>query len=467
MTIGVSSIGVSLDSRMGGGGSAIVFPAGIPWDDTIVPRSALHVVDPGGDFAATGSCDLSPEQVFDSMSTARSAPANTYYMGAGGNDGNSGLTTGLKKASMAGCIIAGNATGQPYKVIPDGIEYFRNLGSMSTLPTQDIAIIPATGRMVSGVFDTFTTALDGTYTNCYSVTIGGVDRVTNRLVQNAYGNNVDYVLFSTAAALNSATITADSYAYEGGKLYMRMLAATQPTPTNTRVYRTSVPFFKWTAEVNVYLENIDGEGGQLGVFEYTRSAAATKKCVFVSKNCTAKYGGGNVNTGSRGFSIDGMRGLAYLYNSTANANATDGLNFHDVQLNGLQRLTINCVANDNGRGTAASCNGLTDHEDVVGIDIAGQYLGNHGGSVRPIANTKTLNIGTMATDLGDLSDGTNAAFQCDGGGTAVQYNDRTKTPNASGKNAYAASTTATIHKKNVAATAGTSGGSGTIDNNWP
>lgn len=461
--LGLTQLGLGLGSNNGSGGG-ILFPSGLGWNGAIVPTSALSVFDPGGDNAATGFCSLTPEQVFDSISTARSAPTTTYYMGAGGNDGNSGLNTGAKKASLASCITAGNATAAPYKVIPDGIEYFRNLGSMSTLPTQDIAIVPASGRMVSGIFDTFTTALDGTFTNCYSVTIGGVDRVVNRTTLNTYGDGVDYAFYATPTALDGATLTTDGYAYSGGKLYMRRLDTTQPTTTNTRVMRTTVPFWKSTAEINVYIENIDGEGGQVGTFEYTRSIAATKNCVFVAKNCTSKYSGGQTNTGARGFSIDGMRGLAYLSGCTANGAATDGFNFHDVQLNGLQRLTVNCIGNDNGRGTAASCNGLTDHEDVIGIDLAGQYLGNHGGSVRPIANTKTLNVATMATDLGDLSDGTNAAFQCDGGGTAEMWCDRTKAPNASGKNAYAVSTTAKIHKRNVAATLGTSGGSGTIDN---
>lgn len=215
--------------------------------------------------------------------------------------------------------------------------------------------------------------------------------------------NKDFAKLADAATLNSTTpTTADLWATDASKIYIRRVDGAVPTPTNTRLYRSGVALFAFSTAVNVYVEGIDGEGGNsAATFDYRLTAASALKRVFVAKNCSAKYAGGVVNTASRGFGIESLKGLAYLYGCEGSACATDGINFHDAQANGLQALTVNCSGTDNGRGFSTSNNGHTGHETVVGIDLAGYYPNNRGGSCRWVNSSKVLYTGTYSSDLGD------------------------------------------------------------------
>lgn len=468
--LGLTQLGLGLGSNNGIGGG-ILFPSGLAWDGSIVPTSALSVFDPGGDNAATGFCSLTPEQVFDSQSTARSAPTTTYYVDIPGNgsDANPGTSPAAKLATVSSAITKANATGQSAKIIIDPGDRSRAQSAGGVQSTVDLAIVCSdpNSRVGLGTWDSLAMTLDATFTNCYSMTLANADRVTNRLTQNAYGSNTDHTRHATATALNGATLTNDGYTIDTGKLYIRRLDGTQPTNTNTRVYRTGVDQLRFRAEVNVYLENIDANGGQFAPILYDKNVLPVNAKVLVCKNVTAKYGGGDIQTGARGFGVDGLKGLAYFYGCTTLANVTDGFNGHDTVGTGtVQILTVNCVGNDNGRGSNSSCNGITCHETVKMIDIAGQYLGNHEGSVRHVGTSKMLLVGTMSTDLGNLATpSSNSAFWVDGAaGAAEMWCDRTKAPNASGKTSYEATTPGLLHKRNVAATLGVTGGSGTIDN---
>lgn len=416
---------------------------------------------------ASGSAGTTPEAMFDLYSTARSAPANTYYIGAGGSDANNGLSPGAKKQSVSSAITAANATGQPAKFVLDGMEFARSIATGGTIPTVDCYFTTASGRANLGTFDNFGTfALDATFTNCYSLALTNIDRLCNRLVQNAYGNNADFTKVADATTLNGTTpTTSDLWATDATKVYIRRVDGAVPTPTNTRLYRAAVSLFKITSAINVFFENIDAEGSSTNAtFDYQLSAVSALRRVFVAKNCTAKYAGGTVNTAARGFGVDSMKGLAYLYGCEGSANATDGINFHDTQASGLQFLTVNCSGKDNGRGTNSSCNGHTSHDTCIGIDIAGNYPNNRGGSVRHVNSSKVLLAGTYSSDLGDIALGgatSPTAYEVDN--TATMWCDRTKDGMVGGQIGYLAGTGTTIHKRNVHASAGSSGGGGTID----
>jgi hypothetical protein len=76
-----------------------------------------------------------------------------------------------------------------------------------------------------------------------------------------------------------------------------------------------------------------------------------------------------------------------------------------------------------------------------------------------------LLAGTYSSDLGDIALGgvtPPTAYEVDN--TATMWCDRTKDGMTGGQQAYAASGAGTtIHKRNVHASAGASGGTGTID----
>lgn len=481
MTIGVSSIGVALDVRRaaGGGSGAVFIPAGLGLDATYGFNPYLN--DPGGMLTAIGDAGVAPEAVFDSKSTARSAPVTTYYHDPSrpDNSGN-GLTLGTAKQTLSACITLGNASGQPYLIYTEGVENFRATGPAGTDPTQDCAIVARTGHALFGTHDNFTlpTKTDPTYTNLYVGTLANVNRLVNRLVQNTDGNNVDYAVYSAAThgSLTAALVAANASTgidvlvvdSGGGKWYAIRADGAQPTPTNSRLYRSAVTLFNFQSNVNIYLENLDAEGSSPIVV--TRSVQQTVSKVFVCKNVSAKYGGGVVDIGSRGFSIYNFKGMAYLYNCTAMANATDGFNFGDSVASGLQFVVVNPIANDNGRkfdqsgSTNQSCNGVTAHNGAVGMIIGGTALRCHGGAARFINTVKVLLSGLRANDLGDVVFGgtiTPTAFQADN--SCEMWCDRTKADVAANDNSYVVTTGAIQHMRNVYASPGTMSGAGTRD----
>jgi hypothetical protein len=454
---------------------SVYLPAGFGFDTVSFPINP-KIYDPGALAFATGDAGITPEALFDLFSTARSAPATTYYVGAGGSDANNGLSAGAKKATLGGTVTAANATGQPAKIITDGggFEFTRTLGFNGVSPSVDLYITTALGRSTFGMFEASSVytpfALDATYTNCYKITLANADRVTNRLVQNAYGWNRDFTNYASAAALNAATLTNDGWVIDTGALYIRRLDGAVPSYANTRIYRASgVNNFKITQAINLFVENLDGEGGSNGVFDYQMSVKQTTTKVFVAKYCTARYGGGIANTDCKGFAVNGMKGLMYVYGCDGSANATDGINPHDTVASGQQVLAVNCSGSDNGRGSASSCNGITAHEDVVVLDLAGNYQNNRGGSVRASGTgggSKVLCAGTYSTDLGDTGLGGATgptSFFADTGCT--MWCDRTKAGLASGGSnaAYVAVTGTSLHKRNARTAGAPDGGGGTID----
>lgn len=457
---------------------AVFIPAGLGFDAASFPITPT-INDPGGMALATGDAGITPQAMFDLFSTARSAPDITYFVGPAGtgSDSNNGTSAGTPFATIGKAITAANAGSFKALVkIANGgaTDFFRALGPAGAIPANDIAFTATGGRITTGTFDNFGTfTLDATLTNCYSLALTSIDRVCNRLVQSAfktYGvfTNTDHTKTVDATTLNATTpTTADLWATDATKIYIRRVDGAVPTPTNTRIYRGSVSLFKFTTAVNVYMENIDAEGGDtVGTFNYLLAAQSALKRVFVANNCSAKYAGGVINTSAKGFGIDGMHGLAYLYGCEASANATDGINFHDNVASGLQWLTVNCSGTDNGRGTSQSNNGHTGHETATGIDLAGYYPNNRGGSVRHIIATKSLFAGTYSTDLGDVTMGGTVpptAFQVDNAST--MWVDRTKAPMPGGQNAYMSTTGAIMHRRNAKSGPGSiTGGAGTIDN---
>lgn len=386
-----------------GAASAVWVPPGLGF---AAPLARFTAVEGGTRSPMLVTYEKTPEELFDEVSTARTAPVTTYYVGKGGLDSNDGLTWGARKLNISPAIIAGNATGQPFRVLVGTGEYNRTAAFQAVSPTQDCAIIAYRGAVVTGTFDDMVGfAIDATHTNCHSFTVGAVDRVCNRLALNDYGLNTDLTLYATAAALNAVaagSLGPGGYAYEGGKLYIRRADGAVPHPTNSRFYRTSVKGFVLTQPVNLFLKGITFEGGQVGAVECTIPSTATASRI-VATDCRFLYGGGNVNINGRSLCVDGIRGLAAFFDCEASAARTDGFNFHNTAGNAPEHLTVRCRAYDNGRGNSTSCNGITGHSGTKGVDIGSRFEGNRGGTVRMNTASMLLVGSYVANDLGDGS----------------------------------------------------------------
>lgn len=367
--------------------------------------------DPHGDVGIT------PEALFDLFSTARSAPANTYYVDvATGNDSTGDGTSGNKWKSIHKIVTAANATGSPAMGIITAGNYPKAnnpSNANAVLPTVDIAYIATGGRVVCGTWDDFSApSADGTQANTYSYSVSNVNRVSDRKVLDRFGNYTDLTLVGSAAICN---ITPNSYYTDGSTLYIRRGDGAAVTNSNTRVFRSTVGNVKITSPVSVFFggataaDGFDFEGGNsTGVLHYGPSSTpATNKAV-VASNCSFKYAGGANETSATAVAINSVHGIAAFFNCRADGDWTDGFNCHNTTSATAvpHFMTVNCSGTDNGRGAAQSCNGFTVHEDVTALDVAGVYRNNRGGTVRCINTSKTFLAGTViVNDLGDIAQG--------------------------------------------------------------
>jgi hypothetical protein len=453
-------------------------PSLLGWDNTNYPISFV-VREPMASGRSVATPSALPGTVFDAVSTARTSPGATFYVDVStGADVNAG-TQGAPFKSIGKAVGAANTAGVPTRIFVAAGIYSRvnnpwYNGGTATYPLVDVAFVATGGRVVTGTFDSITTwALDTTYTSCYKATVSSANRVVDIGNPNRRGNGTDLIHVTTAAECQG---TPDSWVIVGGVLYVNRRDRAVIANANTRVYRPTTRCFKIQNSVNVFIggasgnDGFDCEGsGDGGVLEAVIPAGQTAKKILAVENCTFRYGGGLTDYNAKGVGVDSWNGLVYLYNCRADSNQTDGFNAHNFNANpACKLLTVNCTAVDNGRPGqgSTSCNGWTTHEDVIGIDAAGYYGDNHGGTIRCIDNTKSWLIATVAeNDIGDVFFGgviPPTAFRVD---TAARFwCDRTRAIMPGGGYGYVAQTVGTaIHQRDVWPSSAPAQGPGLID----
>lgn len=460
-----------------GSAQAATIPAGLGWD-AAYPLS-ISLTDLPGTSRGFGAVDKTPEQLFDAVSTARTAPGATFYVATGGSDANNGTTSGTPVKSIWKAIEKANTANVPSKILVGPGTYYRSNNIWSTgatgYPTVDIALIADGGRVITGSFDAAgTPTKDATHTNTYSWAVANCNKVVDMANLDRHGNFTELKYVPTAAECN---VIPNSWALVSGTLYVNRADRQAVTTATTRIYRPATNGVALRKAVNFYMGGTSGndgwdvEGGnQIGVFDITVNPANnpyTGKFVCVVKNSTFKYGGGATDIYTRAVSVEGWNGLAAFFNCRGDAAQTDGFNFHNVYAAAsMNVLTVNCTGYDNGRYPQPSCNGWTAHEDVKGIDVAGHYVDSHGGTVRNINTSRMLAVGTWcAGDFGDVPYGGSVpptAFRMDD--SAQLWADRTKATGAAGGYGYfTGSGTAAIHRRNAWPTPSPDHGAGTFD----
>jgi hypothetical protein len=456
------------------GRTPCIIPSGLDWASSLIPSLAINLP---GQPGMPGSVSITPEAAFDLVSTARATPTNTFYVNKNtGSDSNPG-TEGSPFWSMDKANVAATAASGTSRVYVAAGVYARNqMPCYQAYLTKDIAWIATGGRVVCGAFDTFTApTLDATYTNCYSWALTNVGRVVDLVGHTRYGTHVEFLNVPTAAACN---ITPNSWALVSGTLYVNRADRAAVTTANTRVYRSSgnAPLYA-SSPVNVYLggqnpgDGFDFEGAPNEVVGLVMGSASTTAKVVAARDCTFSFAGA-VGTTARVIHIDALPGLVYMHGCRFDAGMSDGLNLRNSKASGRTYvLTVNCSGYDNGRpsSSASSCNGWTTHDDVYGIDVCGDYWGNHGGSVASVNTAKALIAGTrIRDDYGDLvlsSTGTlppTAVYVRD---TAEFWCDRVVADMPAGTQAFASLTAGTskIHRRDCPPSRGMLVATGTND----
>jgi len=426
-------------------------------------------------MAPYGSVGITADALFDLFSTARSAPANTYYADAAkADDTGNGLTAGTAKKSIHACVTLGNASGAPFKVIVAAGSYPRanNISNgNSVFPTQDCFFVASAGRVVTGTWDDFANlTADATYTNTYSVATSNINRVVDRLASDRYGNMLDLMNVSSPAICNR---TPNSWHYDGTKLYINRADGVLVTNANTRYYRSSTGNAKITANINIGFSVADAssmwafEGGNTSAcLNYSAPSLASSFKIVLANKCTFQYAGGVNDTGAAGVKIDNLHGVAAFFECEADANYSDGFNIHRSSVTGAKShmVTVNCTAYDNGRAPSTSNNGWTSHEDCVGLDVAGIYRNNRGGTFRSINTTLSWFVNPIVRDdQGDLTQGGAqwpAAWVAND--TAKYWIDSPVYDMPATGMVYNASATATIYYRNAPPPRSTLTGAGTV-----
>ncbi|WP_294978337.1 hypothetical protein [uncultured Microbacterium sp.] len=448
-------------------------PAGLGWDSTFSITPTLS--DAFGPVGVVGDCGYTPEALFGRYSNALTAPATTLYVDrAAATDTADGSSWANAIQSLKRAVDLVNAATGPVLVYVKGGIYERTLSFYygSVTINAEVAFVAVGGRVVTGTFDLFTSSTpDGTYANCYTLSVANCDRVLDTATPNRFGNHTELTQVASAALCNA---TPGSWFLTGSTLYIHRADGSAITTTNTRVFRNQTQNFYVNSPKHLYIGGagrgygFDFEGATNGaVVVLANPGSTTTVAAAVIVNSTAKYGGGAINTGVNGFGYSSWNGIVAFFNCGADANASDGFNGHNAQGNPKAfGLTVNCSARDNGRGSQQSCQGLTIHEDMKWVDIAGWYERNRGGNIRNINSSKMYCLGTLLRDdLGDLRIG--GAMPPTGvrlDDTAEGWFERVKIDQPRGQAAWATGTsTAKIHRRSCLAVAQQDTGPGVFD----
>jgi hypothetical protein len=338
----------------------------------------------------------------------------------------------------------------------------------------DLALVAYGGRVNTGTWDEFSApSADATYTNCYSFSVAGADRVVDRVNLNAFGNYTEFLNVGTPALCNT---TPNSWCLSAGTVYINRADHAAVTNANTRLYRNATEALLLKAQKNIYVGAADADSGfdfegcynSGGVVTLLNTAPGATRNLAVFENCTFSQGGGAGNTTARAVSVESWNGVVAMFNCHATAAQTDLFNIHNTYASPTppHLLLVNCTGIDAGRGANQSNNALTAHEDAVLIALGGQFDETRGGMVRCIGSSKTLLAGArLRNDRGDLAlGGSFRPTAVSAADTAQIWCDSIDIDMAAGARAYCTEAAgAAVHRRNCAPAPQPDVGPGTFD----
>jgi hypothetical protein len=381
-------------------------PAGFNWPFALYPLVVRRV-------NGVVTTDFNPEAYV----RAELAGPSFFVNGSTGNNANPGTLAQPVKSIWKGTQLA-NATGVPCNVLVAWISggYSRADGfsnASTTVPnTVPIAYI-ATGAPYpakGGIIDvwvgdnnlTWSGTTDATYTTLYTATRSNVSQIINPTVLDAYGDPVMGTQYADAASAHAAS--GNAWAQVGTLVYAKWAGGAPVTNANTHALLKATPnFVQDGTSKSVYLKGFNFHGGANGAVAFTAAANMN----FIAVNCSAGYAG-DAATNVNAFKLDFMTGLCALVNCIGTNAEADDINGHWTPggTPGLYPLTIGCIGRNAGRDTVLSCNALTFHDNIIAIDIGGEYYRSYGANVIPINGCQLWCVGTNSHDaFGDISHG--------------------------------------------------------------
>lgn len=377
-------------------------PNGFAWDFALHPITVTRQVN------GTVTTNLDPKSKVNA--TIFSGPA--YYVTQGATNTGDGLTEATAVGSMAVALkkLNDNAgtTGGRMIVKGDLFDMSSSIndpgntnGLTGIRPAKHVGVIgvlgsggkkPVFGPVRLGL--AFTASGNGSWNVVRSLTA----RVLDLLSVDANGDYAEIPLRADAAtveASNGYYQYPSTDATNANVLKIKRQDGAKPDDTNTRVLLSSDAFHVGTGNFDVYMENMEIQGGQHGL----RAIGGTRNIVCV--DTVSKYAGGPAAPGGSAFNMASLGAGSFVgyFRCVAARAAQDGF----TTTGDFYSLTVDCKGRDNGMAGSTSNNGLTQHLTMRGIDLGGEYYRNAGGNVRNIDDTIIWAPNTYAhDDRGDV-----------------------------------------------------------------
>lgn len=366
-------------------------------------------------FTRRGASNRTPLEIFNSFSTAYTAPAGVFHVDvAAGSNTNNGLTQGtafksiykaqqsLAALGSAGGIIHVYNTGHYNRA--DNF-YGSSAAAQCTVPTLFIA---HGGVIDTSTAESITWTADATFTNTYTSSItaadwsGVYDMAAYNSRNRGYG---ELQLVGSAAICNR---TPGSYFITGTTLYVNRADGAAPTNVNTRACRGVFNFRVNSALPSVAFigaEPGDGWGflggpNNAGSFAYLPLQALPKPAQLM---CVVAD---NVRTqgGFHGFSVNSTYGLVYLKDCGGTGAQEDIFNLHNNKGDINDIVAINPWGRNAGKPGHLSNQIWTQHDNANcrAIVIGADFDDAAGGLVRNIGGSKLQIVyPTLGSDRGD------------------------------------------------------------------
>ncbi|MFG1370683.1 hypothetical protein V5F32_00740 [Xanthobacter oligotrophicus] len=388
--------------------SEVTLPAGLGWGASPYPITGVGYRNVAGVRKGYVS-GYSPWAAAEYQST-RNGPQ--IYMSLTGSDSTGAGTSGSPYATPSKAITVANAGGQPATVWVPGNLYQRNanggwLGAV--MPTVPICFMAYGGIVQMGSIDNYTWTVNGTYSNVHQTARSNAASVYDPSQRDRFGNAV---MYRQVTSLARCAAIPGSWYTDNVTVYVNPFDDTAVTNYNASIYikgdtwdfafgaNPQHLFFDAADEISSW----DMRGCRIRV-RGSAYGAAPKTVAMRRVSC--RYGGFSTTDYWNAFGTDNWWGLVWFEECYGARAAVDCFNFHNtLATKPLFAVTLNCTGRDPGVFGAISSgsnNGWTSHENVIGLDVAGDYEYCQGRTLATIGTTKTVAHGSrFAKDRGDF-----------------------------------------------------------------
>lgn len=399
----------AFQASVSGGGIVVAAPSALGWDQAAYPLNIT--LSRYRDGLPHGTSGLNLATLVPGW---QSWPQLWVDVSAGTNG------TGTQASpynSIAAAVAAANTSAVPTRIMcKGGTTAVRNKNfsaSGSVIPAVDLAFVAYGGRCIVGAHDAFTWTANATYAWVYQTSRTNSSRVVNLLGRDDLGL---YPSLRKVGSLAECSRNPGTWYTDGTIVYVYRADGAAVVDANTRLFiATENLRLSGTNQYHCLLvgetetDGFDLEGGVAGAWRslYT-GIANSRRVVHHARNCTFRYSGHTVGAVGN-VATEGVNGLCWFVGCDASGGATDCWNWHNVvsgsQTYALTEICTGFVANPIN-ASYTSCNGWTNHDGVIGIDIAGRYQRNAGVSLHAIDTSKTLLVGTdIGFSVGDRHNG--------------------------------------------------------------